>query len=155
MQAERAGPQVLQPCAMRAMVITESLTGNTRRAGEQIASNLAGVGIDITATCSTREVDHGALQASDLVVIGTWVHGLFVVGMSPWGIGRLRDLPAMRGKQVAVFCTFAINPGSTLERMSTIASQLGGTSVGGMAIRRTRIAAGTEDFTSRLVTVLR
>jgi hypothetical protein len=140
---------------MRAMVITESLTGNTRKAGALIASNLASAGIDITATCSTREVDHAALQASDLVVIGTWVHGLFVVGMAPWGVGRLQELPAMRGKQVAVFCTFAINPGSTLERMSTIASRLGGTSVGGMAIRRNRLAAGTEDFTSRLVSVVR
>jgi hypothetical protein len=142
---------------MRAMVITESLTGNTRKAGDMVAANLAGAGVDITAVCTTKAVDHAALQAADLVVIGTWVHGIFVVGMAPWGMGRLQALPSMRGKQVAVFCTYKINPGSTLERLSTIATRLGGTSIGGVAIRSlpgSSLARGAEDFTGRLLSTV-
>lgn len=52
-----------------------------------------------------------------MVIVGTWVHGLFVVGQAP----RRRDqphLPMIRGKKAAVFATFALNPGKSLDKLT-------------------------------------
>ena len=52
------------------------------------------------------------------MLVGTWVHGLFVVGQAPWGVSTISNLPTMRGKQAAVFCTFALNPGNSLDKLT-------------------------------------
>ena len=80
---------------MKAVVLVESLTGNTRKAGEMIARKLQQEHVGITDVCAVRQPDHAAIQAADLVVVGTWVHGLFVVGQAPWGAAALAKLPAM------------------------------------------------------------
>jgi hypothetical protein len=98
---------------MKAAILVESLTGNTRKAGEFIASDLQQEGWDITGVMRVREPDFAAIQDADMVIIGTWVHGLFVVGQGPWGVPAISQLPAIRGKQAAVFCTFALNPAKT------------------------------------------
>ncbi|MDQ3468327.1 MAG: hypothetical protein M3487_00900 [Actinomycetota bacterium] len=51
------------------------------------------------------------------MLVGTWVHGLFVVGQTPWALAAISNLPAMRGKRAAVFCTFALNPGNSLDKL--------------------------------------
>ena len=52
-----------------------------------------------------------SIQEADIVLVGTWVHGVFVVGQTPWAASSIANLPAMRGKRAAVFFTFALNPG--------------------------------------------
>lgn len=136
---------------MKAVVLTESLTGNTRRAGELIATKLQEERWGITDVCQVRKPDFAAIQAADLVVVGTWVHGIFVVGMAPFGAGALANLPAMQGKRAAVFCTFAINPGSTLDKMTSIIGQTGADVIGGLALHRSKLDAHAETFVSRLV----
>ena len=42
-----------------------------------------------------------SIQAADIVLVGTWTHGLFVVGQTPWAAAAISNLPAMRGKQAA------------------------------------------------------
>ncbi len=64
---------------MKAMVIYESLTGNTRYLGERIAEELAARGVT-TTVCSAVEVDLQALSEADLVYVGSWTDGIFVVG---------------------------------------------------------------------------
>lgn len=136
---------------MKAAILFESLTGNTRKAGELIAANLQQEGWGITGVSPVRRPELAAIQDADIVVIGTWVHGLFVVGQAPWGLGAIGGLPALRGKKVATYCTFALNPGSTLERMdSAITSALGAEVVGGLALHRSKLAAHTEEFAARL-----
>lgn len=136
---------------MKAAILIESLTGNTWKAGEHIASNLQQEGWSITGLSSVRSPDHSSIQDADMVVVGTWVHGIFVVGMAPWAIDRLRHLPAMAGKRAAVFCTFALNPGKSLDTMMTAVSSRGADVVGGLAIQRSRLAELSEEFAIRLV----
>ena len=57
-------------------------------------------------------------EAADLVLVGTWTHGLFVVGQGPFGASALGALPFMHGKKAAVFCTFALSPAKTLDKMT-------------------------------------
>lgn len=138
---------------MKAAILVESLTGNTWKAGELIAANLQQHGWTITGLDKVREPDHSAIQRADIVLVGTWTHGLFVVGQAPWGIGAIGKLPAMQGKKAAAFCTFALNPGKTLEKMSAVLGGRGVQSLGGLALNRSKLDEHCEVFAQRLLTV--
>ena len=136
---------------MKAALLIESLTGNTRRAGEMIAANLEQSGWTVTGSSPVKQPDFGSIQEADMVIVGTWVHGLFVVGQAPWGVAAISQLPTMKGKKAAVFCTFALSPGKTLDRLTTVVSQRGAEVIGGLALNRGKLEAHSEEFVSRLV----
>jgi flavodoxin len=137
--------------AMKAAILIESLTGNTWKAGELIAANLQQEGWSITGFSAVKTPDHASIQEADTVIVGTWVHGLFVVGQAPWAIDRLRALPAMSGKKAVAFCTFALNPGKSLDVMTNTLLSRGAEVVGGLALHRGNLAAHSEEFAIRLV----
>jgi hypothetical protein len=139
---------------MKAALLVESLTGNTWKAAESIAANLQQEGWSITGLTPLRRPDHGAIQAADLIIVGTWVHGAFIIGQAPWGIGAIAGLPAIAGKKAATFCTFALNPGKTLTAMESAVAARGADVIGGLALHRSKLAAHTEEFAARLVSAL-
>ncbi len=136
---------------MKAAILVESLTGNTWKAGEMIAGQLQQAGWSITAMTRVRQPDYAALQAADVVLVGTWIHGLFVVGQAPWALGELAKLPAMKGKKAAAFCTYALNPGNSLHKMTNVLDTLGAEVLGGLALHRAKLPQHTEEFAARLV----
>jgi len=136
---------------MKAAILFESLTGNTRRAGELIAANLQQERWAITGVSPVRHPEMASIQEADIVIVGTWVHGLFVVGQAPWGLGAIGHLPALRGKLAATYCTFALNPGATLDRMDAAVRGLGANVIGGLALHRSKLRGHTEEFAARLV----
>jgi hypothetical protein len=136
---------------MNAAILVESLTGHTWKAGEMIADQLQQVGWGVTSLAPVRRPDYAALQAADLVLVGTWVHGLFVVGQTPWALAEIAKLPVMHGKQAAAFCTYALNPGKSLEKMTSVLGSLGADVLGGVALHRAKLAQHTEEFAGRLV----
>jgi hypothetical protein len=136
---------------MKAAILVESLTGHTWRAGELIAANLQQEGWAITGLARVRQPDHAAIQEADVVLVGTWVHGLFVVGQAPWAVGALGQLPAMAGKKAAVFCTFALNPGKTLDTMTRVVGGRGADVIGGLALHRRNLEQHSEELAARLV----
>ena len=136
---------------MKAVVLYESLTGNTRKAGEMIARMLQEEGWGITDVGPVRHPDHAAIQGADLVIVGTWVHGLFVVGQAPFGLSLLQHLPAISGKQVATYCTFALNPKNSLDKMARALDSRGGQVIGGLALNRAKLEAHSEEFVARLL----
>lgn len=139
---------------MKASLLVESLTGNTWRAAESTASNLEQAGWDVLGLNPLRRPDHGILQASDIVLIGTWVHGAFLFAQAPWGIAAIRSLPSLAGKKVATFCTFALDPGRTLDIMSASIATLGAEVVGGLALHRSKLDAHSATFAERLCDAL-
>jgi hypothetical protein len=136
---------------MKAAILVDSLTGNTWKAAEAIASNLQQENWQITGLDPVKKPNHAAIQEADLVVVGTWVHGLFVVGQAPFGIGNINNLPVMRGKKAAVFCTYALNSGSTLDKMTIAVSGRGAEVLGGLTIHRGKLAEHSEEFAARLI----
>ncbi len=136
---------------MKAVVLFESLTGNTRRAGELIASKLQSHGVGITAVSPLRDPEHGAIQDADVVIVGTWVHGLFVVGQAPFGLGTVAHMPAISGKLVATYCTFALNPAKSLDKLGRALEARGGNVVGGLALHRRKLEEHTDTFVDRLL----
>jgi hypothetical protein len=85
------------------------------------------------------------------VLVGTWVHGAFVVGQAPWAANTIANLPALRGKRAATFCTFALDPGRSLDRLSRAVGETGAYVIGGVAMKRTRLDEHAEVFARRLV----
>jgi flavodoxin len=134
-----------------AVVIYESLTGNTKRAAELIGRELTGRGIESTI-CPITAIDLQALSAADLVVVGSWTDGMFFFGQRPGRGGRIKDkLPAMAGKRAVTFITFALEPRKALDKLSDIVRATGADVIGGMAIRRDDLDGGTKDLVDRLL----
>ena len=139
---------------MKAALLVESLTGNTWKAAELIADDLTQEGWTITGLAKVRQPDLAAIQDADIVLVGTWVHGLFVVGQTPWALATISNLPAMRGKQAAVFCTFALNPGKSLDKLTGAVEATGAGVLGGLALSRSKLDEHSEVFASRLVAAM-
>lgn len=138
---------------MHAIVIYESLTGNTRRASEALARGLSANGVATTA-CPITQIDFQALQVADLVVVGGWVDGLFLVGQRPGRAGRFAKMPALRGKRAVVFMTYALHPGKALDKLSSAVAAQGADVVGGITIRRDHIDEGVADLVDRILDVV-
>jgi hypothetical protein len=137
---------------MSAIVIYESLTGNTRKAASNIADELVAGGVGIEAVCAVTGIDFEALARADLVVFGTWVDGLILFGQRPGG--RVRRVPAMAGKRAAAFCTYAVDPGHTLAKMDLLLADRGAEPLGGFAINRRKLVDGSKEFVDRLLGVV-
>ena len=135
---------------MKAIVIYESLTGNTRDAGDLIASELRGSGVE-TKSCPVDRVDLQWLSDSDLVIVGTWVDGLFFFGQKPGRPWKLAKLPVIDGKKTAIFCTYAHDPGKVLDKLQGVVERRGGDVIGGFAIKRNDIVGGASEFVDRLM----
>lgn len=138
---------------LSAVVIYESLSGNTAKAGQLIAADLASQGVKTTAFPITH-IDHQALSEADLVVVGSWTDGVFFFGQRPGRAGRLAKLPVIDGKRAAVYCTYALNPGKTLDKLSQIVEKRGGAMMGGVSIKRDNLEQGAIDFVDRLLGAL-
>jgi flavodoxin len=138
---------------MKAVIIYESLTGNTHRAAELIADELYRhrVGARLFPVSG---VTAEAIAGADLVVVGTWTDGLLVVGQRPGRKGRIKKLPDLTGKRCAVYCTYAIDSGKTLTKLTRVLEDKGGEVLGGLAIRRDRLAVGAVEFVDRLTDAL-
>jgi flavodoxin len=138
---------------MRGVVIYESLTGNTAKAGRMIAERLTAEGIP-TAAYNVTKVDYQVLSEADLVVVGSWTDGIVIAGQKPGRSWRLKKMPAIAGKKAVVYATYAIDPGKVLDKLVEIVEGRGGEVLGGMTIRRDRLEESTTDFVQRIIEVL-
>jgi hypothetical protein len=138
---------------MDAVIIYETMTGNTRRAAHLIGDGFFDhrIGSQVFATSG---VNADAVAAADLVVIGTWTDGALIVGQRPGKAKKLRKLPRLDGKRCLVYCTYAIHPGKTIEKLTALVENLGGEVLGGMTIRRDHLDEDAAEFVARAVSAL-
>lgn len=130
---------------MQIAVVYASRTGNTRRAAELIGTAIAERGHSVSVH-SVDDLDYKVLADADLVVLGTWVSGHFVIGQKPGDARRLAKVPKLTGKPVAIFLTYAINPGSALGKLEKALTREGADVIGGYAWKRSNLPSGVEDF---------
>ena len=131
----------------RAVVIYESLTGNTARAAQLIADEVASRGLEVTIYNIT-DIGLKELAEADVVFIGTWVDGLVLFGHRPGRAGRIKRMPVVDGKQVAAFMTYAIHAGKALDRFSRVLTERGAVVVARGLLRRDRLDQGIEELVS-------
>ena len=139
---------------MKAVVIYESLTGNTRKAAGFIGAELERRGVD-TTVANITSVPYQDLAEADLVVVGSWTDGLILFGQRPGRSGRLRKLPYISGKRCVVFCTYALDAGNVLDKMVAMMEERGAEVLGGMTIKRDDLAGGAVDFVGRVLDVVK
>ncbi len=137
---------------MDAVLIYESLTGTTAKAGQAIAAALSAEGLPTRAYPITG-IDYQALADADLVIVGSWVDGLVIVGQKPGRLGRIKAMPALAGKRAVVYLTYAIDPGKALQKMSDAVAARGADVLGGQLIRRDKLDEGVADFVDRILDV--
>jgi hypothetical protein len=130
---------------MRAVVIYESLTGNTARAARLVGEAVAGERVEV-AIYPITSIGLKDLAAADIVFVGTWVDGLVLFGHRPGRAGRIRSMPVIDGKRVAAFMTYAIHAGRALDRFADVLEERGATVVARILLRRDRLEAGVEGF---------
>lgn len=137
---------------MHAVVIYESLTGNTARAGRAIAARLTAEGLPAQAYPITK-IDYQALSEAELVVVGSWTDGLILVGQRPGRMGRINAMPALAGKRAVVYLTYAIDAGRALHKLVDAVAARGADVLGGATIRRDRIDEGVDDLVDRILAI--
>ena len=140
--------------AVKAALLVESLTGNTWQAAEMIGSKLQQERWTITGMSKVKKPDLESVHRADIVLVGTWTHGLFVVGQAPFALPNIANLPTMRGKKAACFLTFALNAGKSIDKLSTAVGQTGAEVVGGLEIKRNYLDQHTDLFVERLLGVV-
>jgi flavodoxin len=136
---------------VKAALLVESLTGNTWKAAELIAANLQQEGWTVTGLSKVRQPDLASVQDADIVLVGTWTHGFFVVGQAPWAAATISNLPTMRGKRAAVFQTYALDAGKSLDKLTRAVGATGADVIGGLLIKRNHLDAHSEEFVTRLI----
>lgn len=139
---------------MKAALLVESLTGNTWHAAELIAGKLQQEHWSITGMSRVGKPDLQSVHEADIVLVGTWTHGLFLVGQAPFALGNIANLPTMRGKKAACFLTFALDAGKSVDKLTTAVGQTGAEVVGGLEIKRNHLERHTDLFVERLLGVL-
>lgn len=129
----------------RAVVIYESLTGNTARAARLVAEHAVAAGAEVSVF-PIDDIGLKDLAEADVVFLGTWVDGLILVGHRPGRAGKLRRLPVIDGKRAALFMTYAVHAGKALERFAHVVEERGAVVVGRQLFRRDRVEVGVDDF---------
>jgi hypothetical protein len=136
--------------SMRAIVAYESRTGTTELAAKLIAVEFLAAGVT-TRAVPVDDVTDADVADADVVIVGTWTDGLLLVGQRPGSGKKLRKLPPLADKQTAVYCTYAVDPGRTVQKLSDICEELGGRVLGGMALHRKRVRDEAVEFANRLL----
>ncbi len=139
---------------MKAALLVESLTGNTWKAADLIADKLQQEHWTITGMSKVGRPDLSSIQRADLVLVGTWTHGLFVVGQAPFAAPTIANLPTMRGKKAACFLTFALDAGTSIDKLTDALRQTGADVAGGLEIKRNHLDEHTDLFVERLLDVI-
>jgi flavodoxin len=121
---------------MNVLVLYHSRDGHTHEAAEAIAQSARDLNCNVVIK-PLIEVSDADVQQANLLFIGTWVHGLILFNVRPaeaelW----VPSLPSLNGKSVAVFCTYAFNPRSSLQTLGSMLTEHGATIVAEKAFHR-------------------
>lgn len=134
---------------MHILILYQSRGGNTRRTADSIAQAARALGHTV-AVKSVIEVRQADIDQAERLFIGTWVQGFILFGVKPAAAELwVAALPALTGKSVAVFCTYAFNPRRSLDRLSALLTARGAKVIAKQAFQRNRLDAGVSEFVQR------
>jgi flavodoxin len=131
---------------MKVAIVYDSRTGTTAKAAEAMAKMFQEHG-HLCQVQSIAEADPDEVSQSDLICIGSWTQGLFIVFQhatkeSISFIDRLGDL---EGKKAVAFCTYKLATGKLLPKMASALQAKGAAVVGQFKYRG---AEPSDEFAS-------
>lgn len=131
---------------MNVLLTYSSRSGKTEAAAEYIGGAFASRGHGVLVR-PWDGLDFAEVSNADLVCVGTWVHGLFVVGQHAADTDRLAKMPMLWNKPVAAFMTYALNPGNAIDDFAKFLEEdMGAKVIAGQAMHRNKVADLAEDF---------
>ncbi len=104
---------------MKIAIVYDSSTGTTAKAAETMGNMMEKHGHQCRVQ-SVSQADPADVSEADLICVGSWVKGLFIIRQHPTeGTMRfIEQLGNLEGKQTVVFCTYKLAVGSTLRQMA-------------------------------------
>jgi len=136
---------------MKALVAYESQTGHTKQAAQAVAEAVRGLGGEAVVK-NVRRVAAEDVQAADVLFVGTWAHGLFVINVHPAGAKEwVAEFPPLTDKPAGVFCTYLLTPGSLLKQLGKMLEGRGAAVKGERKFHRSRPTEGAEAFVRGVV----
>jgi hypothetical protein len=141
---------------MKVLVAYDSRKGTTRAVAERIALVAQGTTADVTVS-HVGALAPGEAAGADVLFLGAWTHGLFVVGVGPseGAVAWAHGLPDLTGTLGAAFCTYDVNPRGTLPALSSLLRDKGVEVLGTHASKRRNRLGGVEDFTRETMAQVR
>ncbi len=129
-------PGTHHPHISHVVVGYDSVGGRTKACAWAIANQLT----DTTTTVEVlplARIDTKALARADLLIIGTWTEGKIIAAVGPARSTRrwLAALPPIAGLPVATFCTYSIDPRTTLSQLRHAIETAGGHIIADAAFR--------------------
>ena len=132
----------------RVLVCFESSGGTTAKVARTVGDGFVASGHDVRVVpiANVRPED---LASADFLVVGTWVEGMVVAKVGPAKAMKkwIDGLPRLGGKEVALFCTYAVSPKRTLDIMASVLETKGAHVVSKVAFGRVDVnaAGGPND----------
>ena len=104
---------------MNIAIVYDSSTGTTAAAAQAMGKTLQEQGHQCRVL-SVAEADPADVSQADLICLGTWVKGLFIIRQHPTegSMDYIDRLGNLAGKKAVVFCTYKLAIGSTLSQMT-------------------------------------
>jgi flavodoxin len=132
---------------MKVEIVFDSQTGRTEAAAEEMAGIARAAGHEC-AVRSVQDADPAVVSAADVICIGSWCQGLYVVFQHATKdtmdfVDKLEDLD---GKPAAVFCTYKLTAGGMLPKMADRLEQRGADVTGFFKSRGPFAAEGFGDW---------
>jgi flavodoxin len=115
---------------MNITIVYDSSTGTTAKAAEAMGKMMEDRGHQCRVQ-SVVQADPADVSEADLICVGSWVKGLFIIGQHPTEgtMQFIEQLGGLSGKNAVVFCTYKLATGSTLRQMATALEGKGATVV--------------------------
>lgn len=136
---------------MKALVMFQSRTGNTRKAAELLGGELRSRGLEV-AVRPVDGLDYKEVAAADLVCVGTWVDGIILFGHRPGDTGKLRKVPMLWNKPVGAFMTYALHGGRVLDEFTKfLTNDLGAFVIGQVLMKRGSLDADISSYVDSLL----
>ncbi len=116
---------------MNITIVYDSSTGTTAKAAEAMGKKMEEHGHQCRVQ-SVVQADPADVSEADLICIGTWVKGLFIILQHPTqgSMQFIERLGILEGKKAVVFCTYKLAAGSTLPKMAKALEGIGAQVVG-------------------------
>ncbi len=116
---------------MKVAIVYDSRTGTTASAAKEMARVLGRGGHECSVS-PVGQADPDEVSQADLICIGSWTQGLFIVLQHPTKASMefIDKLGNLRGKKAVVFCTYKLATGSLLPKMANAIGVKGADVVG-------------------------
>ena len=136
---------------MKIAIVYDSSTGKTKAAAEQMADKARTAGHECTVA-HVQQADPAEVSAADALCIGSWTKGLYFIFQGPTTatVDFIARLGQLDGKPTAVFATYALAIGKTLDKMAAAMTAKGANVTGTFRSKGPKAAAEFDGWLASL-----